>query len=84
MPDGKVVFVGVDGRTLTELCGDRASRDPEADDKPEGDATELLDVLDAFECVCWWPPLYVLRIDETEDEVDLRPLRPTEDRLYEE
>ena len=47
-PDGKVPFVGVAGRTLTEVCGDRASREPEADDKPDGEATELLLVLEAL------------------------------------
>jgi len=52
MPDGNVLEVGVDGRTFTELCGDLPRREPDVDDKPEGEATELLEVLDAFECVC--------------------------------
>lgn len=56
-PDGKVLFVGVEGRTLTELWGDLPpSLDPDVDDIPEGEATEALEVLDVFECVCWWPP----------------------------
>lgn len=45
--------VGVDGNTLTELCGDLPSLEPDAEERPEGDAMELLDVLDALECVCW-------------------------------
>lgn len=56
MPDGNVVLVGVEGRTLTELCGDLPSRDPDVDDMPEGEAIEALDVLEAFDCVRWWPP----------------------------
>ena len=77
-PAGRVPVVGVAGNTLTELCGDRPSLDPEAEERPEGDAIELLDVLDAFECVCWWLGWcwYVLRIEETEEDVDLRPRSP--------
>ena len=59
IPDGKgPVVVGVDGKTLTELCGERASRDPEAELRPEGEAIDAEDVLEALECVCWWwdPP----------------------------
>lgn len=53
MLDGNEPAVGVEGKTLTEECGDRAMREPEADESPDGDATESLEVLDAFECECW-------------------------------
>lgn len=52
MPEGNVLPVGVEGSTLTELCGDLARREPDADETPDGDASEVLDVLDALECVC--------------------------------
>lgn len=52
IPDG-MLAVGVEGSTLTELCGDLPSREPDADDSPEGDAMEALEVLEAFECECW-------------------------------
>ena len=55
MPDGKVPGVGVEGRTLTEWCGDLARREPEADERPEGEAMDALDVLEALECVCRCP-----------------------------
>ena len=49
MPEGMLV-VGVEGNIFTELWGDLPpSRDPEAEDSPEGDAMEALDVLEAFE-----------------------------------
>lgn len=49
MFDGNEPVVGVEGRTLTEECGDRAMREPDAEERPDGEATEALDVLDAFE-----------------------------------
>lgn len=52
MPDGKVLVVGVEGSTLTELCGDLPSREPEVFETADGDATDALDVLEALECVC--------------------------------
>lgn len=52
--DGKVPALGVDGSTLTDECGERASREPDVDDSPDGDATDALEVLDAFEWECWW------------------------------
>lgn len=55
IPDGNVEEVGVEGKTFTELCGDLPKREPEVEDRPEGDAIEALDVLDAFECVCACP-----------------------------
>lgn len=47
--DGKEPAVGVEGRTLTEECGDRAIRDPEAEESPDGEATESPEALDALE-----------------------------------
>lgn len=55
-PEGMEPPVGVDGRTLTDECGDLAIREPDADERPDGDAREALDVLEAFEWVCWWVP----------------------------
>lgn len=52
MPEGKALLVGVAGRTLTELCGDLACREPEAVLRPEGLARLVLEVDDAFERVC--------------------------------
>ena len=49
IPDGKVPPVGVDGKTLTDECGERANLEPEADDRPDGEASEVLDVLEALE-----------------------------------
>lgn len=50
--DGSAPPVGVAGRTLTDECGERARR-AEAVERPDGDATEALEVLEAFECE-WW------------------------------
>lgn len=55
MPEGRLPMTGVEGRTLTELCGDLPSREPEAEERPEGEAMEALDVLEALECECWCP-----------------------------
>jgi hypothetical protein len=80
MLDGKEDVVGVAGRTLTLLWGLRPSfmfvevvglaRDVDC---------EL--VLEALECEWWW---WMLRMEETDEEVDLRPRRPAELRLYDE
>ena len=51
-----MLVVGVAGSTLTELCGERPRREPDVDDKPDGDAIEALEVLEALEWVCWCPP----------------------------
>ena len=40
----------------------------------------LEDADEALEWVCAW---WMLRIDETDDEVDLRPRNPVEERRYE-
>lgn len=52
MPEGKVLLVGVAGRTLTELCGDLPCRDPEAVLSPEGLAMLVLEFEEALERVC--------------------------------
>ena len=52
MPEGKDWPVGVEGRTLTEACGERPMREPEADERPEGEAMEALEVEEALEWVC--------------------------------
>lgn len=53
MLDGKVPAVGVEGKTLTEECGERPSREPEVDESPDGEAKEALLVLEALEWE-WW------------------------------
>jgi hypothetical protein len=52
MPDGKFPEVGVEGSTLTDAWGDRPILDPDAEESPDGDARDALEVLEAFECVC--------------------------------
>ena len=78
MPEGKVLLVGVAGRTLTELWGDLPCRDPEAVLSPEGLAMLVLEFEEALERVCWCPGTegYVLRIDDTEELVLFLPLSP--------
>lgn len=44
----------------------------------------MLEVLEALECVCWCWEWKVLRMELTEEEVDLRPRRPAEGRRMEE
>jgi hypothetical protein len=53
MPDGKEVPVGVAGNTFTDACGERPSRDPDAEDRPDGEARDALLVLEALLWVCW-------------------------------
>ena len=64
---------GVVGSTLTDGCGDLDTRAVGVD----ADPTLLEDTDDALECVCVW---WMLRIDEMDDEVDLRPRSPADDR----
>lgn len=78
MPDGSDPEVGVEGSTLTDEWGDLAIREPEAEERPEGDAIDALDALEVFEWVGCCGVLYVLRTELTELEVDLRPRRPAE------
>lgn len=82
MPEGKVVLVGVAGSILTELCGDLACRDPDAVLRPDGLARLVLDVDEAFECVCWCLGTdgYALRIEETDELVLFLPRSPDERR----
>jgi len=77
MLDGNAAVVGVAGRTLTELCGERDAR-LRAEEFTE---FEVEDVEEALEWVWTW---WMLRTDETDEEVDLRPRRPAEGRRYEE
>jgi hypothetical protein len=53
MLDGNVPVVGVEGRTLTEECGERPRREPDVEDRPDGEASEALLVLEALEWE-WW------------------------------
>jgi hypothetical protein len=71
--DGKVVLVGVAGRTLTLVCGLRPPILLKLED-PVGLAMDADDDMEeALEwCCCWC----IERIEDTEDEVDFRPLSP--------
>jgi hypothetical protein len=66
--------VGVAGSTLIEACGDRPTLLPPGLCR----FSRLLEDADEALLCVWWRGM--LRIDETEDEVDLRPRRPTEPR----
>lgn len=73
--EGKVEMVGVAGRTLTEVCGEREGLEKAAEEWME---LVVEDVEDALEWLgTWW----ILRIEETEEEVDLRPRRPLDECL---
>ncbi len=81
------VVVGVAGNTLTLECGLRVA--PTALPRIEvevlvGLAIEAEEVLEALECVCWWPcdaaACGIDRMLETELLVDLRPRSPVPDR----
>lgn len=70
--------LGVAGSTLTEVCGDRLIRV----DAVGVDMVSILldDIEEALECEwAWW----ILLTEETDDEVDLRPRKPTDERRYE-
>jgi hypothetical protein len=77
--EGNAEDVGVAGRILTEpeLCGDERVC---LCDETLGDFIETDDVDDAFECVWWWYGM--LRMLDTDEEVDLRPRRPPDERRY--
>lgn len=83
MLEGKVVAIGVEGSTFTKACGEWPVRAAEFVEGKADECTELEveDVEDALEWVCTW---WMLRIEETDEEVDLRPRRPTEECRYEE
>jgi hypothetical protein len=70
---GKVEEVGVAGSTLILLCGDFLGAMLTA-----GEAMDAEEVDDAFECVWWWCGM--LRMEDTDEDVDLRPRRPPEER----
>jgi hypothetical protein len=74
---GKLAFVGVAGRTLTLACGDFVLFGPEMD--IAGDVMDAEDDTElALECVWWW--CGIDRMLETEEDVDLRPRRPPDER----
>jgi len=73
---GKEDEVGVAGSTLMLLCGDLVSLWP--DTETAGEPMEMEDVEDALECEWWW--CGIERIEETEEDVDLRPRRPPLER----
>lgn len=74
MLEGNADVVGVAGRTLTEVWGERETllRFVEVEA-----VMEFEEVEEALECVCTW---WMLRMEEIEEEVDLRPRRPVEGR----
>lgn len=72
---GKEGFVGVAGRTLTEAWGDFDLR-PVTD--TAGEVMDADEVEDALECEWWWNGIE--RTEDTEEDVDLRPRRPPEER----
>ena len=76
MFDGNVVAVGVEGRTFTDVWEERPVVfealfvDGKAEEWTE---LEVEEVEEALECVWTW---WMLRIEETDEEVDFRPRRP--------
>ena len=65
---------GVVGSTLSDECGDLAGGRAVGVD---ADPTLFDEIDDAFEWVwAWW----MLRMEDIEDEVDLRPRKPVEER----
>ena len=88
MLEGKcVVVVGVAGRILTEAWGERVVKVVVfMEAEPDPWAFVLLvvieadDVDDALECEWTW---WMLRTDDTEEDVDFRPRRPALERRYE-
>ena len=68
--EGKEETVGVDGRTLTEVCGERVVLENGTDEWIE------LAVDDVDEALEWLGRWCMLRMEETDEDVDLRPRRP--------
>lgn len=64
---------GVVGSTLTDGWGDLDGRAVGVD----ADPTLFDEMDDALECECVW---WMLRIEEIEDDVDLRPRNPPAER----
>lgn len=79
---GKEEDVGVAGRTLMLLCGDLVSLWAWPETETAGEAMLAEEVEDALLCEWWWCGME--RMEDTDDEVDLRPRRPPEERRYEE
>ena len=78
MLDGKEAFVGVAGRTLTEACGDLGMEVLWVETEMEGEVMLMEEVDEALEWVWWW--WGIERMEEMDEEVDLRPRRPPEER----
>lgn len=80
MLEGKEEDVGVAGRTLMLLCGERDLCAPLIWETllTEGETMEALEVDEALLCVCAWCGMLLMLL--TEDEVDFRPRRPPEER----
>lgn len=76
MLDGRLLDCGVTGRTLTEWCGEVPRWRVDLDMDVDTDPFELVD--EALEWVCWW--WWIDRIEDTEDDVDLRPRSPADER----
>lgn len=75
MFEGKVEMIGVAGRTLTEVCGEREGLEKAAEEWIELVVEEVEEALE------WLGTWWILRIEETEEEVDLRPRRPPDECL---
>ena len=73
MFEGKDAAVGVAGRTLTEVCGEREDFENGTDECTEFEVDDVEDALE-WEGI-WW----MLRMEETEEDVDFRPRRPPEE-----
>jgi hypothetical protein len=69
--------VGVAGSTFTDEWGDFGVLWCEMVET-EGETRDAEEVEDALECVWWWCGME--RMEDTEEEVDLRPRRPPEER----
>lgn len=70
MLEGKAEAVGVAGRTFTEVWGERDVLEKGTEEWTEFEVDE---VDEALECE---GKGWMLRIEEMDDEVDLRPRRP--------
>ena len=75
---GKEELVGVAGRTFTLACGDLVMRWEWPETLTAGETREADDVELAFECEWWWWGME--RMEETDEDVDLRPRRPPLER----
>lgn len=78
MFEGNEEMVGVAGRTLTDVCGEREGLENGAEEWIEFEVDEVEEALE------WLGTWWTLRIEEMEDEVDLRPRRPPDECRYDE